>query len=146
MSRKRIPLTQKTCVNWNGVYPRVMETDTFVFFVKFDEGDENGQTMMYRKEEDHLSLVANNYFATVGLMEEFQEGNEIWMSASMKKERKFQIEELIIPLVKEYAELSHKCDLGERFNELETEIEEYYVTLPEENVCAFLEEKFAEYL
>ncbi len=145
MSKKIIPLAQKSITNWNGRYPRVMETDTFVFFVNFKEGDDNGNTFMYRKEENHLSLVSDNYFASVGLMEEFQEGNEIWMSPSMKKERKLQIEEFI-PLVKEYIQLSHKCDLGERFNELEQEIEEYHVTLPEHDVCLFLEGKFAEYL
>jgi hypothetical protein len=124
-----------------------METDTFVFFANFSEGDDNGNTIMYRKneEENILELVSDNYFANVGLMEEFKEGNETWMSPSMKKERKLQIEQFF-PLVKEYIELSHKCDLGERFNELETEIEEYYVSLPEMDVCAFLEYKFADFL
>ena len=147
-AKEKLPFGQKSITNWNGRYPRVMETDTFVFFVKFDEGDDNGNTFMYRKneEENILELVASNYFANVGLMEEFQEGNETWMSPSMKKERKLQIKEFIMPLVKEYIELSHKCDLGERFNELEEEINEFHVTLPEENVCAFLEGKFAEYL
>jgi hypothetical protein len=146
MEKKQIPLTQKSISNWNGRYPRAMETEDFVFFVNFQEGDENASVFMYRKEKDFLELVASNYFAFVGIMQEFQDGNEIWMSPAMKKERKIQIEELMIPLVKEYIELSHNCDLGERFNELEEEIEEYYVTLPEENVCAFLENKFAEYL
>jgi len=147
MSKKQIPLTQKSITNWNGRYPRVMETDTFVFFANFSEGDDNGNTIMYRKneEENILELVSDNYFANVGLMEEFKEGNETWMSPSMKKERKLQIEQFF-PLVKEYIELSHKCDLGERFNELETEIEEYYVSLPEKDVCAFLEYKFADFL
>jgi hypothetical protein len=146
MSKKQIPLTQKSINNWNGRYPRAMETDTFVFFVKFDEGDENGNTFMYRKRDNHLQLVSDNYFASVGLMDAFRDGEEIWMSPAMKKERALYVQEVILPLVKEYVELSHKCDLGERFNELESEIEEYYVTLPEEDVCMFLEEKFAEYL
>jgi hypothetical protein len=70
----------------------------------------------------------------------------------MKKERKLQIKEVIIPLVKEYVQLSHKGDTscftedGKRFLELEQEIEEYHVTLPEHDVCLFLEEKFAEFL
>lgn len=153
MSKQKIPFGQKSITNWNGRYPRVMETDTFVFFVKFDEGDDNGNTFMYRKnvKENVLELVSDNYFASVGIMEEFQEGNEIWMSPAMKKERKLQIE-VFMPLVKEYIELSHKGDTsiftenGKRFNELENEIDEYYVTLPEHDVCAFLEEKFAEYL
>lgn len=142
MSKEKLPLGQKSITNWNGRYPRAMETDTFVFFVKFDEGDENGNTFMYRKQPDHLELVSDNYFAHVGIMEEFQEGNEIWMSPQMKKERALYIQEVIMPLVKEYVELSEKCDLGQRFNELETEIEEYYVALPEMDVCAFLKHKF----
>lgn len=142
MSRKQIPLIQKSCTNSLGRYPRAMETESFVFFVNFEEGDENGQVMMYRKEEKHLELVSNNYFASVGLQEAFQEGDEIWMSAKMKKERQLQIDEVILPLVKEYVELSRKGDLRERFNELENEIEEYYVSLPEMDVCAFLEHKF----
>ena len=146
MSKQKIPLAQKSITNWNGRYPRAMETDLFVFFVKFDEGDENGNTFMFRKRDNHLQLISDNYFAHVGLMDELREGNEIWMSPKMKKNRKIQIEEQILPLVKEYIQLSHKCDLGERFNELETEIEEYYVALPEHDVCLFLEEKFAEYL
>lgn len=154
MSKREIPFGQKSITNWNGRYPRAMETDTFVFFVKFDEGDENANTFMYRKneKENKLELVSDNYFASVGIMQEFQEGNETWMSPAMKKERNLQIEELIIPLVKEYIELSHKGDSscltedGRRFNELESEIDEYYVKLPEHDVCMFLEEKFAEYL
>jgi len=151
MSKKKLPLGQKSITNWNGRYPRAMETDLFVFFVKFDEGDENGNTFMYRKQPDHLELVSDNYFANVGLMDELQEGNETWMSPKMRKNRKIQIEELIIPLVKEYVELSkngHTSCLtkeGQRFNELESEIEEL-VELPEHDVCAFLEGKFAEYL
>ena len=142
MSKEKLPLGQKSITNWNGRYPRAMETDTFVFFVKFDEGDENANTFMYRKETDHLELVSDNYFAHVGIMEEFQEGNETWMSPQMKKERALYIKEVIMPLVKEYVELSDKGDLGERFNELENEIEEYYVALPEMDVCAFLKHKF----
>ena len=152
MSKKILPLGQKSITNWNGRYPRVLETENAVFFVKFDEGDDNGNTFMYRKEQDHLELVSDNYFASVGLQQALQEGAETWMSPSMKKERKLQIEEIILPLVKEYIELSHKGNTscfsedGQRFLELEQEIEEYYVTLPEHDVCAFLEDKFAEYL
>lgn len=146
MSKKKLPLGQKSITNILGRYPRVMETDTFVFFVNFNEGDENGSTFMYRKQSDHLELVSDNYFASVGLMEEFREGNEIWMSPSMKKERSLYIKEVIMPLVKEYVELQEKGDLGERSNELKQEIEEYYVALPEEkyymDVCLFLKAKF----
>jgi len=142
MSKKVLPLSQKTITNSLGVYKRAMETDTFVYFVNFDESDENGQVKMYRKIEDHLELVSDNYFAFVGIMDDLKDGNETWMSPQMKKERKIYVEEVILPLVKEYVELSIKGDLRERFNQLEQEIDEYYVTLPEMDVCMFLEEKF----
>jgi len=142
MSKKVLPLSQKTITNSLGVYKRAMETGTFVYFVNFDESDENGQVKMYRKIEDHLELVSDNYFAFVGIMDDLKDGNETWMSPQMKKERKIYVEEVILPLVKEYVELSIKGDLRERFNQLEQEIDEYYVTLPEMDVCMFLEEKF----
>jgi hypothetical protein len=93
MSRKHIPLTQQTCTTCLGVFYRAMETSFFVFFVNFLEGDESGQVKMYRKERDKLELISDNYFASVGLHEELQEGNETWMSSRMKRERKLQIEE-----------------------------------------------------
>lgn len=144
MSRKIIPYNQKTCSNSLGMYPRAMETENFVFFVNFEESDENGQVKMYIKNklQQQLELVSDNYFASVGIHEEFMEGNETWMSPRMKKERQLQIDEVILPLVKEYVELSRKGDIRERFSELEQEIDEQYVSLPEMDVCAFLEEKF----
>jgi len=143
MSKKTIPYNQKTCTNSLGTFYRAMETKHFVFFVNFVESDESGQVKMYRKLKDLLELVSDNYFAFVGIMEELQEGNETWMSARMKKERQLQIDEVILPLVKEYVELSEKGDMRERFNELENEIEEYHVSLPEMDVCAFLKGKFS---
>jgi len=86
MSKKNIPLKQKTITNSLGIYYRAMETENFVFFVNFLESDENGQVKMYRKEKDSLSLVSDNYFASVGLHEELEEGNSTWMSSRMKKE------------------------------------------------------------
>lgn len=144
MSKKQIPFTQKTCTNSIGVYYRAMETKDFVFFVNFNESDENGQVKMYKKdiENNKLNLVSDNYFAVVGINEEFQEENETWTSSAMKKEREIIIEEVILPLVKEYVKLSRKGDAGERFSKLEEEIGDYYITLPEMDVCAFLETKF----
>jgi len=142
MSKKIIPYNQKTCTNSIGVYKRAMETETFVYFVNFEESDENGQVKMYRKNKQQLELVSDNYFALVGIEQDIKDGNETWISPQMKKELKLRNEEVILPLVKEYVELSRKGDLGERFSELEQEIDEYHVTLPEMDVCAFLEHKF----
>lgn len=142
MSKKTLPYNQKTITNSLGRYYRAVETDVFVYFVNFEESDENGQIKMYRKEENNLSLVSDNYFAFVGIMDDLREGNETWMSPRMKKERQIYVDEVILPLVKEYLELSDKADLGERFNELEQEIDEYHVELPEHDVAMFLKEKF----
>ena len=46
-----------------------MVTPEFTFYSNFDEGDENGNTLMYRNDG---SLVSDNYFANEGLMEELQ--------------------------------------------------------------------------
>ena len=152
MSKKILPLGQKSITNWNGRYPRAMETELFVFFVKLDEGDENAQAIMYHKRDNHLQLVSDNYLASVGLFDALKDGEETWMSPAMKKAREYEIKEVILPLVKEYIELSHKGNTscfsedGKRFLELESEIEDSYVTLPEHDVCMFLEGKFAEYL
>jgi len=152
MSKKIIPYNQKTCTNSLGTYHRAMETEMFVYFVNFEESDENGQVKMYRKVQREttptgvimgLELVSDNYFAFVGLEEDIKDGSETWTSPQMKKELKLRTEEFILPLVKEYVELSEKGDLGERFNELEQEIDEYHVTLPEMDVCMFLKEKFS---
>lgn len=51
----------------------------------------------------------------------------------------------LIDNVKQYVILSRAGNMGNRFNELESLIEEE-IDLPEMDVCAFLEEKFKEEL
>jgi hypothetical protein len=48
-------------------YVKGLVTPDYTFYVDFEEGDENGNTLMYRNDG---SLVSNNYFANEGLMEE----------------------------------------------------------------------------
>ena len=161
MSKRIIPITQKTCTNSLGTYYRAMETENFVYFVNFEESDENGQVKMYRKSAYktlpnkvlyRLELVSDNYFAHVGLMEDLKDCAETWMSPRMKKERALYVKEEILPKVEEYLKLSDKGITsifhpdGKRFNELEQELDEYYVTLPDEDVGAFLSEKYSELL
>lgn len=154
MSKRIIPFNQKTCTNCLGIYYRAMETEIFVFFVNFDESDESGAVKMYRKSphENELHLVSDNYFASVGLEEAFRDSEVTWMSPRMQKCREGYEKEFILPLVKEYLELSRKGITsmfnpdGERFNELEQEIDEFYVSLPDMDVGAFLEEKYSKLL
>jgi hypothetical protein len=104
-TKKEIPLTQKTYTNCLGIYYRAMETEDFVYFVNFHEGDENGAVIMYRKEESQLSLVSDNYFAYVGLDEDLVEGNQTWMSKRMEKNWKLYLEEMKKEGVERYLNL-----------------------------------------
>jgi len=85
MSKKTLPIQQKTITNSIGIYYRALETDTFVYFVNFLEGDENGCAFMYRKEGDSLSLVSDNYFAYVGMVDDLEHEHYTWISPRMKK-------------------------------------------------------------
>ena len=147
MSKQRIPIGQKSITNWTGKYPRALETDIHVFFVNLAEGDENACAFMYKKEGEYLELVSDNYFASVGLQDTFREGSETWMSPAMKKVREYQIKVAILPLVKEYIGLIRNGNTAlQRVIELGKEIEEYWVALPDHDVCVFLEEKFKQFL
>jgi hypothetical protein len=59
--------TTKLISNWNGRYYRGLETNDFIFFVNYQEGDENGCVMMYRK--DGFELASDNYFAYNAMFE-----------------------------------------------------------------------------
>lgn len=52
---------------WNGVFERLFETYELIFFVNENEGDDNENTLMYRKED--MMLVSDNYFAASELYE-----------------------------------------------------------------------------
>jgi hypothetical protein len=79
---------------WNGRFYRALITKDFVFFVNFQEGDENACCEMYRRVKSNphdrdnsgLELVSNNYFANVGLTEELAKGKDNWeyISPTMK--------------------------------------------------------------
>lgn len=64
---KNIPAETKAIVNWLGRYNRGLETKDFIYFVNYQEGDENASVMMYRK--DGLELASDNYFAYESMFE-----------------------------------------------------------------------------
>jgi len=74
----------KLITNWNGKHHRGLETADFIFFINYQEGDENGCVMMYRKSD--LSLASDNYFAYGAMFEILTEKeNEItYISPTMK--------------------------------------------------------------
>lgn len=78
------PRTQKI-EKWNGVFERMLETTDYVFFVNEIEGDDNENTLMFRKGD--LSLVSDNFFASAELFEiALERYDEItFISGSMKE-------------------------------------------------------------
>ena len=61
MKRQRHrPLSFSTTL---GRYYRALETKEFVYYVNYQEGDENASVIMYRKRGAGMELVSDNYFA-----------------------------------------------------------------------------------
>lgn len=76
-------------------FHRELETVNFIFFINREEGDENGNAMMFRKET--MECVSNNYFANIGFMEAIAgKDNDpiLWMSEELQNN------------IKEYPEMS----------------------------------------
>jgi hypothetical protein len=92
-SPDKIQANTKRICNWNGTYYRAVETKDFIYFVNYREGDDNGNTMMYRK--DGLELVCNNYFASNDLFELMVERPEeiTYLSRTAKENMKLIQEE-----------------------------------------------------
>lgn len=84
-SPEKILPTTKLITNWNGRHYRALETADFIYFVNYQEGDENGCVMMYRKSD--FSLASDNYFAYNDMFEVITEkSNEItYLSPAMKR-------------------------------------------------------------
>lgn len=81
-SPKTILPDTKLIVNWNGRYYRGVETEDFIYFCNYQEGDDNASVKMYRKSD--LTLVSDNYFASNDLVEVILEKKYTYLSKSMK--------------------------------------------------------------
>jgi hypothetical protein len=64
-----------------GEYHRAVE-GTHIFFVNFEEGDENAQVKMFDRKRN---LVSDNYFAFAELTRVLEETEYNWISDRMKK-------------------------------------------------------------
>ncbi len=89
---KKITKDQKTITDFNGVFYRAMETEFFIYFVNFNEGDDNGNTKMFKKES--LELIGDNYFCNQSLFEDYARGEHTWLSKRATKELKMWEEEI----------------------------------------------------
>ena len=66
-----------------GTFYRALETEDFVYFVNYQEGDENDNTIVYRKEP--WELVSDDLHASNDLVELVLEEKYTWISAELKK-------------------------------------------------------------
>lgn len=83
--------TTKLITNWNGRYYRGLETVDFIYFVNYQEGDENGCVMMYRKSD--FSLASCNHFAHGSMFEVLTESKDwTYISKTMKHNLKLYLE------------------------------------------------------
>lgn len=76
-------MKKKRYWTWLGTYWRGLETKDFVYYVNYQEGDENACVHMYRKK--NMELVSNNYFAYNDMFEVLTEGKYTYISPTMKK-------------------------------------------------------------
>jgi hypothetical protein len=76
-----LPTTRMIC-NWNGRHYRGVETEDFIYFCNYQEGDDNASVKMYRKSD--LTLVSDNYFAYNDLIGVILEKKYTYLSKSMK--------------------------------------------------------------
>lgn len=64
---KIIPPWTKQILCWNGYFYKAVETKEHLFFCNYNEGDDNCNTLMFRKAD--MALVSDNYFASAELFE-----------------------------------------------------------------------------
>ena len=65
-----------------GKYWRGMETKYYIFYCNYQEGDENANVKIYRK--DGLELICDNYHASNELIRVWEEKEFTWMSRTTK--------------------------------------------------------------
>lgn len=74
---------QKTKTIKGSLYRLSLITEEFYFYSNYQEGDENGNTLMYRRSNDEL--VSNNYFAYGALEEVLEAESYLWVSKYLKR-------------------------------------------------------------
>jgi hypothetical protein len=73
---------QKTKTIKGSRYRLSLITEDYYFYSNYQEGDENGNTLMYNRHTD--KLISDNYFAYGGLVECLETDDYIWISRYLK--------------------------------------------------------------
>lgn len=82
MSPCKIKPDQRWINSSLGRYYRAVETKDFIYFVNYHEGDENGCTKMYRKE--NLELICDNYHCYNDMFCVLMDEEYTYLSPTMK--------------------------------------------------------------
>ena len=75
----------------NGNFHRALETLNHIYFVNYEEGDENSSVMMFDRK---MRRVSSNHFAYESMLEDVEEGY-VWISPKFKKLYESQRENLV---------------------------------------------------
>jgi hypothetical protein len=62
------------------IFTKAVITEDFVYYINFDESDDNGSTKMFDKD---MKLVSDNYHATNDLYIVVMEGDYLWTHEDM---------------------------------------------------------------
>lgn len=65
-----------------GDYHRALETLHHIYFVNYEEGDENASVKMLNRNRE---IVSDNYFAHSAFMEDIENKKYSWMSEKLKE-------------------------------------------------------------
>lgn len=85
-------LSQKRVLSYpNGNFHRALETLNHIYFVNYEESDENGSVKMFDRK---MKLVCDNYFAYESMLEDVEQGY-VWISPRFKKLYETQRENLV---------------------------------------------------
>jgi hypothetical protein len=77
----KIILNKTKTINGN-LYKLSLINEDFYFYSNYQEGDENGNTLMYDRQTD--KLLSDNYFAYTALEDYLEKENYLWVSRYLK--------------------------------------------------------------
>ena len=87
LNKKRLNMPNNKLIQTAlGTYHRGVETTQFIFYVNYEESDENASVKMFDRNRN---LISDNYFASEALFEEMEKkgkkSNVTWVSKKMKE-------------------------------------------------------------
>jgi hypothetical protein len=82
MRQRTILVNSKVIKTVLGDYHRALETLHHIYFVNYEEGDENASVKMFNRNRE---IVSDNYFAYQAFMEDIETKQYTWVSEKLKE-------------------------------------------------------------